>query len=193
MWEDLLRARSLELVQPTYGGSRGGPAKPVPPVTKPGPAQLDAAEAVLGVALPGSYRAFCMELGPGALRDWIRVYAPCAETSHYDLVAYGRDWREFDDSHRQGESWWRPYSFPVNDLVTFADTMTGDVFGFYPKEPTAGDEFAVYRIPREPDPGPVVELERVADSFPGFLEAEAFHDRMADAPLTWEPFGWKRP
>jgi len=69
------------------------------------------------------------------------------------------------------------------------------VFGFHPKEPTAGDEYAIYCIPREPDLGPVIELERVAESFPGFLEAEAFNPRLVDAPLTWEPFGAvpKRP
>jgi hypothetical protein len=190
MWEDLLTVRSLDVVQPVQSGSRGGRPRPVPLVRRPGPAELDAAEQVLGVALPASYRTFCSQLGPGILRDWIRIYAPCTSDHHIDLVAYGQRWREFDDTRvRAQHSWWRPYSFPVNDLVTFADTMAGDVFGFYPKEPTTGGEYAIYRIDREPPPGPVVELVRVADSFVDFIDLVVFGPRVADAPLTWQPFG----
>jgi hypothetical protein len=199
MWKNLLAERSLELLPPMHGGSRGGRPRPVPPVRKPSPRDLDGAEAALEVALPASYREFCCELGPGVLRDWIRIYAPCADVKYVDLVTYGKDWRHFDDSHLHQESWWRPYSFPVNDLVTFADTMSGDVFGFYPKEPTTGDEYAIYLIDREPPPDtPVVELVRVAASFVGFIDA-VFDGRIEgggrlilraeDAPMTWKPFG----
>jgi len=52
------------------------------------------------------------------------------------------------------------YSFPVNDLTVFADTMEEANFGFYTKEKTAGDEYAVYMISSE---------EMKADSFPDFM------------------------
>jgi hypothetical protein len=184
MWEMLFTKHSLKEVKPS---------KPV--VSKPGLRELAEAEAALGDPLPASYKAFCIEIGPCKLLDNFRIYCPCAENKYADLVMNAMDWKQYSDKDMEKYSW--PievprYSFPVNDLIAFADMMEGDNFGFYTKERTAGDEYAVYMISSEE-----MKVDKVADSFPDFIENVIFGKRlielglfssMGELPKTWEPF-----
>jgi hypothetical protein len=184
MWEELFKKHSLKEVKPSK-----------PAVTKPGLRELAEAEAALGDPLPASYKAFCMEIGPVILLDNYRIYAPCAENDYADLVKNAMRWKQYSDKDLEKYSW--PievprFSFPVNDLIVFADTLAGDNFGFYHKERTAGNEYAVYMISSE-EP----EVDRVVDSFPSFIENVVFGNRLVELGIfsdlgelrkTWEPF-----
>jgi SMI1/KNR4 family protein SUKH-1 len=184
MWEDLFTKHSLKEVKPS---------KPV--VGKPGLRELAEAEAALGDPLPPSYRAFCMEIGPCIILDFIRIYAPCADNDSADLVKNAMDWKQYSDKDMEKYSWPAgvpKYSFPVNELIVFADTMEGDNFGFYTKEKTAGDEYPIYMISSEE-----MKVYKVADSFPDFIENVVFGKRLVELGIfsdlgemkkTWEPF-----
>jgi SMI1/KNR4 family protein SUKH-1 len=209
MWESFLESRGLQEVTPEFlaghetkdawsaqvvgqrAKGRDGKWRRFPPVSKPSAADIDAAEKAIGVALPASYRAFCMQLGPGTLADLYRIYAPCSDWPSMDLAT---------NAIRCRDSWPRPgqpyaYPFPVQDLVAFANTLMGDNFGFYPKEPTHGDEYAVYAVLREPPPESMIA--RVADSFVDFIDNVVLDRRMMDLGIfvfeagreyrTWEP------
>jgi SMI1/KNR4 family protein SUKH-1 len=164
------------------------PAAQVRPVGKPTEQDLDKAETRLGASLPGSYREFARDIGPGILCDWFRIYAPCMDSEYADLVTYAEGTRRA----LPGEDHPLAFPFPVKDLVAFADTMAGDCFGFHPREGTGDDEYAIYVMPGEPPPGVV----RVADSFIDFIDNVVFGNRLVDLklcssaswPMTWEPF-----
>jgi hypothetical protein len=210
MWERFLESRGLQEVTPEFlaahetkdawreqvrgqrAKDRYGKWKRFPPVSKASAADLDAAEKAIGVALPVSYRAFCMQLGPGTLTDMYRIYAPCRDCPSMDLAT---------NAIRCRDSWPQPgqpyaYPFPVHDLVAFANTLMGDNFGFYPKEPTQGDEYAIYAVLREPPPESMIA--RVAESFVDFIDNVVLGRRMLDLGIfvfeagpeyrTWEPF-----
>jgi SMI1/KNR4 family protein SUKH-1 len=210
MWESFLESRGIQEVTPEFLAThetedawreqvagqrvkgRDGKWKRFPPVAKPSAADVDAAEKALGVALPTSYRAFCMQLGPGVVADMFRIYAPCRDSPFMDLTTEATQLRD---------SWPRPgqpyaYPFPVQELVVFASTLMGDNFGFYPKERTQGDEYAIYAVLREPPPESMIA--RVADSFIDFVDNVVLGRRMVDLGVfafgagpeyrTWEPF-----
>jgi|SRR5262245_15444188 len=184
MWEGLFTKYSLKENETSR-----------PAVAKPGLRELAEAEAALGDPLPASYKAFCMEIGPVVLLDNYRIYAPCAENDYADLVKSAMRWKQYSDKELEKYSWPAgvpKYSFPVNDLIVFADTLAGDNFGFYTKEKTAGDEYAVYMISSEE-----MEVDKVADSFPDIIENVFFGQRLVDLGIfsdlgelkkTWEPF-----
>ena len=177
MWEGLFEKYKVDL-----------PAAQGRPVGKPTEQDLDKAETRLGVSLPGSYRAFAREIGPGILCDWFRIYAPCRDSESADLVTYAERTRQA----LPGENHPLAFPFPVKDLVAFADTMVGDCFGFYPKEGTRDDEYAIYVMLGEPPPSVV----RVAGSFTDFIDNVVFGKRLVDLklcssaswPMMWEPF-----
>ena len=100
---------------------RDGKWKRFPPVAKPSAADVDAAEKALGVALPTSYRAFCMQFGPGVLADMYRIYAPCRNSQFMDLTTEATQLR--DSWPRSGQPY--AYPFPVQELVVFASTQMG--------------------------------------------------------------------
>jgi SMI1/KNR4 family protein SUKH-1 len=184
MWEGLFTKHSLKEVKPS---------KPI--VSKPGLRELAEAEAALGAPLPASYKAFCIEIGPCKLLDNFRIYCPCVENKYADLVNNAMDWAQYSDEDMEKYSW--PievprYSFPVYDLIAFADTMEGDNFGFYTKERTTGDENAVYMISSAE-----TKVDKVADSFLDFIENVVFGNRLVELGIfstlgelkkTWEPF-----
>jgi hypothetical protein len=181
MWEDLFDKHKVELQAPQGQ-----------PVSKPTDQDLDEAEKRLGVPLPASYRAFAMEIGPGILCDWFRIYAPCRDSETADLASYAEKTRQAlpDENHPLA------FPFPVKDLIPFADTMIGDCFGFYPKEKTKDDEYAIYVMLGEPPP----RVVRVADSFSDFIDNVVFGKRLVELklynsaswPMMWEPFAKSR-
>jgi hypothetical protein len=94
---------------------------------------------VVGEELPADYRALMEAYGPGAWRDWLRVWHPEDVVSSnrppvMDAVAGRRD----------------------DDFLPFADSIDGDVLGWVREGPP--DRWPLAWVPRYSDPGPPMRL-----------------------------------
>jgi hypothetical protein len=158
-------------------------------------AELDAAEAALGVPLPASYRAFALRFGVGG--DFGSIYRLKSLTEKtkkmrtYTLVGWTR-WMRNNIVDEFGDG----MSLPQDQLrrfIFFGDDCGGGNFAWDPGEPTSTNpvEYSVYYYPRSD-----TSVERRADSFAEFVlwQDADFRDFTEDEVkkacdyIRWEPY-----
>jgi hypothetical protein len=163
---------SLEI----HGLPAGSRIKALP---RPSDEDLDRYERESGFRLPLSYRAFIKVFGPGELGGDFRLRAPGYPDDPYaDLGRTNAEIRAgftetflsfFDDPER------------VSRMVFFCAPGGGDWIGWDPEDVRDAElrEYGIYEIGDE-------EMEKVADSFPQFIEEVCLGP---EAARTFDPCG----
>ncbi|MCI0700165.1 MAG: SMI1/KNR4 family protein [Planctomycetia bacterium] len=131
-------------------------------------AELDAAEAALGVPLPASYRAFAMRFGLGG-EFWGLYRLPALFNQSKKLQPYGViNWTRWMQDNIVDE-FGTNMSLPQKQLrrfVFFGDDCGGGNFAWDTGNPTSKKpvEYPVYYYPRSGS-----RIDRLADTFTGFV------------------------
>jgi hypothetical protein len=122
--------------------SRFASLQPTAPLNPTPAADVDAAEAQLGVRFPSGYREFVTMFGRGVLGGVIRIYAPRDILSGVNNLS---EWRQ-----RIDEYWFWDESADLLskqralECVILGDTVGGDEFVFHPADPDA-----IYVLPHD--------------------------------------------
>lgn len=146
---------------------------PLAPVTE---AEIEAAEAGLGLRFPAGYREFVTRFGQGLLGGFLRVYPPALILNEYRDVQ--QRWAEY-------WFWGAGHEVLAKDkalsCVIIADTTGGDELVFHPTEPDR-----LYVLPRN---APAVHAvgANLDEAMAWILTPGNLSDGEID-PTTFEPF-----
>jgi hypothetical protein len=158
-------------------------------------AELDTAEAALGVPLPASYRALATRFGLGGDFGCIyRLKSPTEKAKalwDYTLVGWTR-WMRDNIVDEYGGNMSLPQE-QLRGFIFFGDDCGGGDFAWDPSEPTSTNpvEYPVYFYPKSDS-----SVRRLADSFAGFVlwQDADFRDFTDDEEekardyIRWEPY-----
>lgn len=165
MWQELFKKNNIEILNDFESES----------VDKPSNDDLELVEQKLSIKLPIDYRNFCLELGPGMIADWIRIFAPCEENLYVDLYSQIESgWQTFDSEAED-----IPNEFKKEKMISFSTTDNGDTFYWKIDEPTDGGNFAIYGLTHTL-PASII---KVADNFHDFIMEAGFGNRLIDVDM----------
>ena len=148
------------------------------------PAEVDAAEAELGIRFPTGYREYVTRFGEGVLGGYyVRIYPPRRILSGVNNVA---EWRQ-----RIGEYWFWDAGRDVLtkdqalQSVIIGDTLDGDELVVHPDHPER-----IYVLPRNSE-----DVHVAGDGLPAALEWLCGSGTLTEpfAERDFEPFDSRQP